>query len=73
MTQPEPEFNLPADFEQRCSETYKRLLAGEPMTIENIADQLGLPYEFFAGALAGYAGALGVLAMVDLSPPKPLN
>ncbi len=68
MEEPAPEFELPEDFEQRCTSVYARLQADEPMTIEQIAEQLGLPYEFFAGALAGYAAMRGVLALVDLSP-----
>ncbi len=56
---------LPADFEDRCTATYQRLKAGEPMTIEYIAAQLGLPFEFFAGACAGYAALAGVLVEID--------
>lgn len=56
---------LPADFEDRCTATYERLKAGEPMTIEYIASQLGLPFEFFAGACAGYAALSGVLVEID--------
>jgi hypothetical protein len=61
---------LPADFEQRCTETYKRLEAGEPMTIPNIADQLGLPFEFLGDCLAVYSATVyGVPALVDPSRP----
>jgi hypothetical protein len=56
---------LPSDFEDRVSATYKRLKAGEPMTIEYIAGQLGLPFEYFAGACAGYAALAGVLVKID--------
>lgn len=70
MKQPESELELPADFKQRCAETYKRLLAGEPMTIQNIADQLGLPLEFLGACLAVYsATAYGVPAVIDASRP----
>jgi hypothetical protein len=65
---PANEFALPekpADFEDRVSATYKRLRAGEPMTIEYIASELGLPFEFFAGACAGYAALAGVLVEID--------
>ena len=58
---------LPDDFEERCTATYKRMEAGEPMTIEQIAGQLGLSFEFFAGACAGYAAIYGVLAEIDAS------
>jgi hypothetical protein len=50
-----------------------RLQADEPMTLEYLADQLGVPFEFLAGALAGYANTLGVSALIDLSPPRPLH
>ena len=73
MPADEVSLQLPADFEQRCSTMLARLQSDEPMTIEYLADQLGVPYEFFAGALAGYAATLGVLALVDLSPPRPLH
>lgn len=69
----EPELDLPADFEQRCSTTLAQLEAGSPMTIEQIANTLGLSYEFFAVALATYAATRGVPAMVDFSPPRPLH
>ena len=61
---PAPE--LPADFEDRCSATYKRMKAGEPMTLEYIAEQLGLPFEFFAAACAIYGAAVyGVPVEID--------
>jgi hypothetical protein len=57
---------LPDDFEDRCSATYKRLQAGEPMTMEYIAERLGLPFEFFAAACAVYAAAVyGVPVEID--------
>jgi hypothetical protein len=34
-------------------------------TIEYIAAELGLPFEFFAGACAGYAALAGLLLEVD--------
>lgn len=62
--------DLPANFEQRCSETYQRLLAGEPMTVQNIADALGLPFEFLGACLAVYSVAVyGVPAVIDSSRP----
>jgi hypothetical protein len=66
-------LELPAGFEERCAAMLDRLQADEPMTIEYLADQLGLPHEFLAGALAGYAATLGVLALIDLSPPRSLH
>lgn len=65
---PALESELPPDFEQRCSATLAQLEAGAPMTIEQIADSLGVTYEFFAVALANYSAARGIVAMVDLSP-----
>ena len=69
----EPEFDVPADFEQRCSKTLAELEAGTPMTFEQVADSLGLSYEVFAFACANYAAMQGVTAIVDLSPPRPLH
>lgn len=73
MSEHEADFELPADFEQRCSSTLAELEAGTPMTIEQIADSLGLSYEFFASACASFAAARGVMAIIDLSPPRPLH
>lgn len=71
MSANEPSLpEVPADFEERVSETYKRLLAGEPMTIQNIADALGLPFEFLGACLAVYSVAVyGVPAVIDASRP----
>lgn len=61
-------LELPPDFHERCAATNKRLEAGEPMTIEYIADQLGLPFELFAAACALYAAvAYDVLVEIDAS------
>ena len=60
---------LPADFSERCRAVNARIEAGEPMTMQNIADELGIPFEFFAGALAMYVELeLGVPTVIDLSP-----
>ncbi len=70
-----PDLVLPADFEQRCSAVCLRLRAGEPMTVEYIAGQLGVPYEFIATALAVLFRAIAhsVPALVDISPDRPLH
>lgn len=52
MSQELVEFELPPDFLQRCKHTDQRIAAGEAMTMQNIADQLGLPFEFFSAAIA---------------------
>ncbi len=58
--------DLPDDFQERCTATYKRLEAGEPMTIEYIATELGMPFELFAAACALYAAAAyDVLVEID--------
>jgi hypothetical protein len=60
------QFSLPANFHERCAATNKRLEAGEPMTIEYIADQLGMPFEFFAAACAVYSAVVyGVPVEID--------
>jgi len=57
---------LPDDFQERCTATYKRLEAGEPMTIGYIADQLGMPFELFAAACAVYGTIVcGVSVEID--------
>jgi len=61
------------DFDERCARFCTRLQAGEPMTVEYLAHQLGLSYDLFAVALATYATTFGVAAMVDLSQPRPLH
>ena len=58
--------DLPDDFEERCTTTNKRLEAGEPMTIEYIADQLGMSFELFAAACAVYGAVVcGVSVGID--------
>lgn len=65
---------LPDDFEDRCAGMYARLQAGEPMTVEYLADQLGLPFKFLATALAVYcASTHRVPVLVDCSPTRPLH
>jgi hypothetical protein len=57
---------LPDDFEVRCTATRRRIEAGEPMTIEHIAEQLGLSFELFAACCAVYAAAVhGVTVEID--------
>lgn len=59
-------FELPDDFEDRCTTMNERLEAGEPMTIEYIANQLGMPFELFAASCALYAAAVyGVPVEID--------
>lgn len=43
-----PIAELPIDFEKRSA----RLQAGEPMTVETLANELGVSYEFLAAGLA---------------------
>lgn len=67
-------FELPADFESRCTSMFGRLQAGEPMTVEYLADQLGLPYGFLATALAVYCAVTHrVPVLVDYGPAHSLN
>lgn len=57
MKSPEPDSTLApvAEFERRCSLLFARLQSGEPMTVEHLAAQLGLPVEFLKAAMAIYA------------------
>ncbi len=60
------QLRLPDDFHERSTAINIRLEAGEPMTIEYIADQLGMPFELFAAACALYAAAVyDVLVEID--------
>lgn len=43
---------IPDDFNERCRALNARINAGEAMTYEYMAEQLGIPFEVFAAALA---------------------
>lgn len=67
-----PEF--PANFAERSQRIFDRLQSGEKMTVQYLADQLGLPFEFVATAMAiSIAARDGCQVIVDCSPAKPLN
>lgn len=51
MSQGEIPFRLPADFKERTKQMRERIKAGEAMTYQNLADALGLPFEFVAAAV----------------------
>jgi len=51
MSQGEIPFRLPDDFKDRAKQMRKRIEAGEAMTYQNLADALGLPFEFVAAAV----------------------
>lgn len=51
MSQGEIPFRLPADFKERTKQMRERIEAGEAMTYQNLADALGLPFEFVAAAV----------------------
>lgn len=67
-------FTLPPDFADRCRKTNIRIQSGEAMTMQYIADQLGIPFEFFAAA-SGIAVALqtGQRVIIDPSPTPKSN
>lgn len=63
-------FRLPDDFAERCSHTRRRTDAGELMTMQQLADALGLPFEFVGAAVAiTEALATGRPVLVDPSTP----
>lgn len=64
----EPADVLPADFAERCARMNARIEAGEPMTLQNIADELGLPFEVFARCLGAYCFVAGIPFAIDTSP-----
>lgn len=67
-------FKLPPDFAARARATNARIESGEAMTMQNIADQLGIPFEFFAAASAiATALASGQCVIIDPSPVRPTN
>ncbi len=45
-------FQVPSDFQARCAAKSSRIADGEEMTIQQLADALGLPFEFVAAAVA---------------------
>jgi hypothetical protein len=65
---------LPADFDERRERMLARLQSGEKMTVQYLADQLGLPFEFLAASMAVYIAARdGCPVIVDCSPARTLN
>ena len=67
MTEP-LRFKLPDDFAERCARTRQRTENGEAMTMQHLADALGLPFEFVGAALAiAEALATGRPVLVDPS------
>jgi hypothetical protein len=64
-------FRLPDNFAERCKDIGRRIAAGEPMTLQHLADALGLPFEFISAAVAiSEALATGRPVLVDPSPAK---
>ncbi len=67
-------FKLPPDFQERCRAANARIEAGEAMTMQYLADQLGIPFEFFAAAQAiAIALKSGQRVIVDPSPTPKSN
>jgi hypothetical protein len=65
---------LPADFDNRRERMLTRLQSGEKMTVQYLADQLGLPFELLATSMAVYIAARdGCPVVVDCSPARTLN
>jgi hypothetical protein len=59
-------FRLPDDFAARCSNARRRTNSGETLTVQQLADALGLPFEFIGAALAiAEALATGRPVLVD--------
>jgi hypothetical protein len=62
-------INLPNDFGERCQRTNARIEAGEAMTMQYVADQLGIPFEFYAAAQAiAIALRNGQRVIIDPAP-----
>lgn len=74
MPQLEPQVTVPFDFAERCASVFARLEAGEPMTMEYIASELGLDYDVFAICCAAYCVANHrVPVLVDFASAAPLH
>lgn len=41
-------LSLPANFNERCRAVKERIEAGDAMTLEYIADELGMPFAVFS-------------------------
>lgn len=66
--------DLPADFEQRSAVMRARLCAGERMTVEHLAAELGVTAGFLATAIAVYCAVTDRRpVLVDLSHARPLH
>ena len=63
-----PDLKLPADFSERCASVNARIEAGDPLTLQSIADQLGLPFEVFARCLGAYCTVAGIPFTIDCTP-----
>lgn len=67
-------FQLPTDFQARCVAKSRRIADGEAMTIQQLADALGLPFEFVAAALAITEVLMtGQPVLVDPAPAPKAN
>ena len=70
----EIERNLPPDFEANCSSILARIEAGEVMAVGYIADQLGIPFEFFGAMLESFSRAvLGVPMVADFDSHQTIH
>lgn len=45
-------ITLPADFKERCAKVNQTIESGQAITFQQIADALGLPFEFVAASCA---------------------
>ena len=65
-------FELPADFPQRAANVRMQVERGDAMTFENLAEALGLPFEFVSASVA-IAAVLqsGRPVLVDPAPAPP--
>jgi hypothetical protein len=67
-------FVLPPDFAERCAEKNRRVASGEALTIQNLADALGLPFEFVSAAIAiSMVLQSGQPVIVDPAPQPKAN
>jgi hypothetical protein len=74
MAQSGISFEIPADLNERSRRMRIRNEAGEPLTYQNLADALGLPFDF-ASAAVGITIALqsGQPVVIGYAAIKPMH
>lgn len=65
-------FSLPADFRERCARTDRAIEGDAALSYQQLADALGLPFEFVSAACAiAIALRRGAPVIIDPSAIPP--